>query len=65
VSALSARSARWPLIVVKKLASGVPRWGALMVVTLARRDRHASVRFRSEREELGDATSRASSPPVE
>ena len=57
--------ARPPLTVVKKLASGVPKCGVLIVVMLTSRSRQARAPGGAASEALGDATSRASSPPVE
>jgi hypothetical protein len=51
--------------VAKKLARGVPKCGVFIVVTLARRDLHESFSAETPSVTLGDATSRASSPPVE
>jgi hypothetical protein len=42
-SAPRARRGRWPFDVVKKLASGVPKCGVFIVVTLRSRGSHASV----------------------
>ena len=64
VSAESAASTRWPIAVTKKLASGVPWCGVFIVVTLRSRGNHASTVGGIELV-AGEATSRASSPPVE
>jgi hypothetical protein len=55
---------RWPFDVVKKLASGVPKCGVFIVVTLRNLGNQSSVSPLAPQRE-GDATSRASSPPVE
>ena len=60
----SAARMRWPFEVVKKLASGVPKCGVFIIVTVRKRGNHSSVTAVAP-QRAGDATSRASSPPVE
>ena len=65
VSAERASSSRWPLTVANMVASGVPKCGVLMVVTLARRGSHGRGSSVWGTAANGVATSRASRPPVE